>query len=237
MCTLNEGYTKYCSFLGYYHDCKDAFQQGQTCSGVYTIKPEGRASTMFSALALPPFDVYCDMESDGGGWTVFQHRMDGNLNFYLDWKDYVRGFGELNGEFWLGLSKIHRLTTSSTNLRVELADFDGDVRYAEYTVFQVGDSDSKYTLTVSGYHGNAGDALVRHSGSPFSTRDRDNDAYSGHCAQLYKGAWWYVNCHDSNLNGLYLYGHHPSYADGVNWHQWKDYHYSLKVTVMKLRRR
>ena len=192
---------------------------------------------MFSALALPPFDVYCDMESDGGGWTVFQRRMDGNLNFYLDWKDYVRGFGELNDEFWLGLSKMHRLTTSSTNLRVELADFDGDVRYAEYTVFQAGDSDSKYTLTVSGYHGNAGDALVRHSGSPFSTRDRDNDAYSGHCAQLYKGAWWYVNCHDSNLNGLYLYGHHPSYADGVNWRQWKNYHYSLKVTVMKLRRR
>ena len=100
------------------------------------------------------------------------------------------GFGDLTGEFWLGLSKIHRLTTSSTSLRVDLADFDGDVRYAEYTVFQVGDSNSKYRLTVSGYHGNAGDslagdALADHNGRPFPTRDRDNDADSGHCAVSY----------------------------------------------------
>ena len=125
------------------------------------------------------------METDGGGWTVFQRRMNGSQDFYRDWNDYVWGFGDLSGEFWLGLSKMHRLTTSSTRLRVDLADFDGDVRYAEHTVFQVGDSDSKYRLTVSGYHGNAGDALtVIHNGRPFSTRDRDNDAGANeHCAQ------------------------------------------------------
>ena len=205
---------------------------------MYTIKPEGRASTRISALAQPPFYVYCDMETDGGGWTVFQRRMNGSQDFYRDWNDYVWGFGDLNGEFWLGLSKMHRLTTTSTRLRVDLADFDGDVRYAEYTVFQVGDSDSKYRLNVSGYHGNAGDSLTIHNGHPFSTRDRDNDAHNtGHCAVAHKGAWWYNSCHDSNLNGLYLSGSHASYANGVNWRAWKGYYYSLKITEMKMKRR
>ena len=220
--------------VGYYRDCKDAFQQGQTCSGVYMIKPEGRASTRISALAQPPFDVYCDMETNGGGWTVFQRRMDGSQYFNANWTEYAHGFGDLNGEFWLGLSKMHRLTTSSTSLRVDLADFGGDVRYAEYTVFQVGHS--KYTLTVSGYHGNAGDALAVHNGSPFTTWDRDNDASTNNCVRQYWGGWWYVSCQDSNLNGNYLYGHHP-HGNGVIWRQWKGRHYSLKVTEMKARRR
>ena len=81
----------------------------------------------------------------------------------------------------------------------------------------------------------AGDSLTHHHGYSFSTKDRDNDVDGGHCAQLYKGAWWYVNCHHSNLNGQYLRGHHDSSADGIEWYAWHKHDYSLKKVQMKLR--
>ena len=173
---------------------------------------------------------------------MFQFRMNGSQNFYLNWDDYVHGFGNLNGEFWLGLSKIHRLTanTSHTNvLRVDLGDFDGSTAYAKYSTFRVGDSVSKYTLTVSGYTGTAGDSLASHNGNQFSTRDQDNDASILHCAQKFKGGWWYRGCYDSNLNGRYYPSvpYSSSYPDGVDWYHWKmTILYSLKVTEMKVRR-
>ena len=197
---------------------------------MYTVRPDDG----------PPFDVYCDMEIDNGGWTVFQRRQDGSQDFYLYWDDYEHGFGNLTGEFWLGLSNIHRLTAAAlhTELRVDLEDFEEATAYAKYNEFAVGNSTSNYVLTVGGYSGTAGDSLLTyHDGHQFSTRDRDNDRSSSNCAIIYSGAWWYNSCHFSNLNGLYHGGEHPdSFANGVNWEAWRGYYYSLKFTEMKLRR-
>ena len=90
------------------------------------------------------------------------------------------------------------------------------------------------------FSGNSGDSLAVHRGMPFTTRDQDNDkGHDNHgglnCAIKFKGAWWYKNCHRSNLNGLYLRGSHSSFADGVNWKDWKGHYYSLKRTEMKIR--
>ncbi|CAH3149320.1 unnamed protein product [Porites evermanni] len=88
---------------------------------------------------------------------------------------------------------------------------------------------------LGAYTGTAGDSLGLHRGMAFSTKDRDSDSYKGNCAQEFKGAWWYVTCHVSNLNGLYLYGNHSSYANGVNWSTWRGYHYSVKRAEMKIK--
>ena len=85
------------------------------------------------------------------------------------------------------------------------------------------------------FSGTAGDSLSYHRGSPFTTKDQDNDSKSSNCAVSYKGAWWYETCHDSNLNGLYHHGQHSSSADGVNWYHWKGHNYSAKRAEMKIR--
>uniref|UniRef100_A0A1X7ULB3 Fibrinogen C-terminal domain-containing protein n=1 Tax=Amphimedon queenslandica TaxID=400682 RepID=A0A1X7ULB3_AMPQE len=179
--------------------------------------------------------VYCDMETDGGGWTVFQRRQDGSVDFYRYWTDYENGFGDLTGEFWLGLSKIHRLTKEGSNtLRVDLGDFGGNTRYANYSTFNVSDGSTEYILTVEGYSGTAGDSLISpHNGKKFSTRDNDNDGYSGNCPKLGNGAWWYNNCYRSNLNGRY-FKTITSGNPAINWISWKDQ--GLKFTEIKTRR-
>ena len=175
------------------------------------------------------------METDGGGWTVFQRRMDGSVNFYRTWSDYELGFGDLAGEFWLGLDKIHRLSTIKSvvgQLRVELSDFADVKRYAKFSSFSVGNSASKYVLNVVGYSGNAGDSLSEQNGRKFTTKDRDNDNYSQNCAIVYTGAWWYNRCHHSNLNGLYLVD--STDHKGIQW--WKTWKLNtLKYTEMKMR--
>ena len=80
---------------------------------------------------------------------MFQKRLDDSVDFYRDWTEYKRGFGSLIGEFWLGLNKIHRLTSGRKNkLRVDLEDFAGKITYAEYDFFEVASEGEKYKLSV-----------------------------------------------------------------------------------------
>ena len=85
---------------------------------------------------------------------MFQKRLDGSVDFFRGWAEYERGFGSLTGEFWLGLDKIHRLTSSgSYKLRVDLEDFAGNITYAEYDLFEVASKAEKYKLNVGSYAG------------------------------------------------------------------------------------
>lgn len=210
----------------YPSSCQEAFSKGQMHSGIYEVQPENGGN---------PIKVFCDQVTDGGGWTVFQRRQDGSIDFYRTWQEYKDGFGDLEGEFWLGNDNIHRLLLDKGShvLRLDLEDFEQSTRYAKYSTFMVGSEKEKYVLTAMGYTGNAGDSFVIHNGRQFSTKDNDNDKYhGGSCSQLYEGAWWYNSCHYSNLNGLY---NSTSYGKGINWRQWKGYYYSLKSVEMKFR--
>ena len=169
------------------------------------------------------------METDGGGWTVFQRRMDGSVDFYLNWADYVHGFGNISEEHWLGLSKLHRLANVSRLLRVDMRDQNDAYRYAKYSSFYIGGSSTDYTLHVSGFSGSSGvqDALTYHNGRKFTTKDDDNDAGNNNCAVASTGAWWYGNCYHSNLNGQY--GDASSGKDVV-WYSTR-----MRFTEMKVR--
>ncbi|XP_072020380.1 uncharacterized protein [Amphiura filiformis] len=206
--------------------CSDLLSHGHYSSGIYTITPNQGSS----------FDVYCDMETDGGGWTVFQNRYNGSIDFYRGWTEYVQGFGSLNGEFWLGLEKIHQLSQSGATWvwRINLEAFDGDQAYAEYQSFSIGDLTSNYTLHFGSYSGNAGDSLEYDDNRPFSTYDREHDL-KFNCAQRYEGAWWYNSCSLSNLNGRYLSANSDS-DRGMWWYYFKSpFNQSLKESTMMMR--
>ena len=149
----------------------------------------------------------CDMTSDGGKWMVIQRRINGSVDFYLNWTDYVNGFGDLGGEFWYGLENMHCLTTrEDVELRIELGNGTVPSIVWTYQLFKVGGADTNYRLTIGQGTGVGGtyDAMAYHNGSAFTTRDRDHDIYGDNCAKVYGGAWWYRDCFKSNLNGKYV---------------------------------
>ncbi|XP_062298601.1 microfibril-associated glycoprotein 4-like isoform X1 [Scomber scombrus] len=212
-------------------DCNDIHNHDKSrLSGVYTIYPIGATSAV---------QVYCDMDSDGGGWTVFQRRMDGLLNFYRPWDHYKKGFGSAAGEYWLGLESLFHLTLRKRfEIRVDMEDFSGNKVFARYSSFSIDPESHGYRLHVSGFtNGGAGDGLTFHNGQKFSTFDKDQDSSSRvNCARKYLGAFWYNSCDNANPNGVYRWGADDTINRvGVEWYNWKGRNYSLKTISMKIR--
>ncbi|XP_034473403.1 fibrinogen-like protein 1 [Drosophila innubila] len=198
-------------------------------------KSSGIHEILITNFSSQPFKVSCDAETQGGGWTIILRRMDGTIDFYRNWAAYKEGFGDLNGEFFLGLDKIHALTEErNQELLVVLEDNKGNAAIEMYDKFAIGDEDQQYVLhTLGSATGDAGDSLSYHGGMKFTTKDRDNDNHeSQNCAVNYTGAWWYNWCHDSNLAGKY---NDNSYAKGVSWNTFKGDGHSLKKAVMMIR--
>ena len=215
-------------FSAVYLDCKDAYQNGRTTSGLYTINPDNQTA----------FQVYCDMDTSGGGWTVIQRRFDGSVDFNRTWSECARGFGNKTGEYWLGLNYIHRLTTSAGQiLRVDLEDFQNNTGFAQYTTFTVANAADKYRLLVGGYSGTVRDSMAYSSGQQFSTKDNDNDIVSFNCAIRYKGPWWHRFCAQANLNGRYYNDRIVGDQDGVTWFRWRNQWTLMKKASMRIRRK
>ncbi|XP_053325604.1 fibroleukin-like [Spea bombifrons] len=221
-------------------DCAEIYKQGIRDNGIYTIQPISQRQ---------PFEAYCDMATDGGGWTVFQRRLDGSVDFNCTWQEYKQGFGSLQGEHWLGNENLHSLTrVGQHSLRIELEDWYGVKRHAIYRKFKVASEQNKYKLTAREYQGNAGNALsysrnYNHDHKYFTTHDSDNDNYpSGNCGTYYGSGWWFDACLAANLNGKYHKGRYSGVTNGIYWGTWyiltdkrTKQKYSFKKIEMKTR--
>ena len=204
-----------------YRDCKDARDQGVTQSGVYTINPD--------STCTQPFEVYCDMETDGGGWAVFQRRQDASVNFNRDFAEYQEGFGDPNGNFWLGLDRLYCMTASPSELRIDMTDYQNQKKAAKYGDFSIGNSGSNYELSIGKPSSGSDELLQFYDGVQFSTTNA--------CAveRGEKGGWWFADEFGCprliNLNGVYLKPGKTTIT-GIRWRQTT----SLKFSEMKLRR-
>ncbi|XP_074028813.1 microfibril-associated glycoprotein 4-like isoform X2 [Leptinotarsa decemlineata] len=210
--------------------CREIQRNGHNVSGIYEIQPK---------MSKKPFMVLCDMETMGGGWTHIQRRLDGSQDFFLGWREYKFGFGNLNGEFWMGLENIYISTGYEANeLLVEIVDRDNVKALAHYKAFAVGSEKEGYPLsTLRDCTGDAGDALTHHLGSKFTTKDFDQDSNPSNCAIAYSGAWWYKSCHLSNLNGKYLNANLPEQYKfhGVHWNTFRSHEYCHARARMLIR--
>ncbi|XP_069103078.1 ficolin-2-like [Argopecten irradians] len=178
-------------------------------------------------------DVYCDMDADGGPWTVIHNRQNGDVDFYRNWAEYKQGFGDLRGNFWAGRDNIHLLTQTGSILRIQLMSWYNDTGYAQYSNFSVGDESSKYRLSISGFSGNVlYDAMEYVDGYPFSTYDNDNDAWIRNCAAIRHGAWWFEQCSYSHLKGPYV---RDTGVNRESMYRWEFYSGRHIVPMMKSR--
>ncbi|XP_071835356.1 uncharacterized protein [Apostichopus japonicus] len=148
-CYCNDGYEGdgvTCTLIP--KDCYDLYVSGTLSDGVYTIYPDGWPRGI---------QVFCEMESNGGGWTVIQRRSSATVDFYRTWAEYKNGFENPIGDHWLGNDYIHAITNQKTcSLRIDLTDSRGSSYYALYTYFSIRDEADKYRLSISSYSGNAG---------------------------------------------------------------------------------
>uniref|UniRef100_A0A8C6T4E2 Fibrinogen C-terminal domain-containing protein n=1 Tax=Neogobius melanostomus TaxID=47308 RepID=A0A8C6T4E2_9GOBI len=213
-------------------DCASLIQNGVHRSGIYSV-------VLAPGVSLP---VYCDMETDGGGWTVFQRRRDGSVNFNRGWDEYSAGFGDLRSEHWLGNTPLHLLVTQRhCSLRIHLLDWTHVHHHALYEQFSIESEQGRFRLHVSGFSGSVSDSFGwYHDGQDFGTPD------SGHlCAEVCHSGWWFRHCYQANLNGVYYQGGLYSLRaqnllgpDGLVWFSWRDSDfYSLKATTMMIRPR
>ncbi|KAL3886382.1 hypothetical protein ACJMK2_026380 [Sinanodonta woodiana] len=180
-------------------------------------------------------DVFCDMDTDGGGWIVFQRRIDASVDFKRTFSEYEAGFGSLTGNLWLGLRSLHMLTNHNTHLRVDVTTSKNATYYATYSQFYI-DGAPRYIAHCRGYSGTAGDALNSVStinNMVFTTVDRDAGQYC--CATDYHGGWWYNSCYGANLNGQYGTPGSMSYIFIIWYQGFLLEEGSMKFVEMKLR--
>ena len=158
-------------------------------------------------------------------WIVLQQRVGGLAPFNRSWEEFKVGFGSPDGNFWLGLEKVHKMTNSAPyKLRIEFMLQNGSWYSAEYDTFRVESESQYYRIHVGGYSGDLCDVMnLDHvqNGMNFSTYDRDNDMHgSVHCAVQGGrggGGWWYNNCVNFNLNGQYGSVDFSVYYPGWNY--------------------
>ncbi|XP_060067594.1 uncharacterized protein LOC132547805 [Ylistrum balloti] len=223
VCVCQDGYSFITETSRCIKDCKSLFTAGNKTNGAYEIAPDG----------INSITTFCDM--DNGGWTVFERRYVGDVNFMRDWADYRFSFGLPDGDFWLGLEYLNALTMSDSDVYFDFITTSDQPYFALYHNFSVADNSSLYKLSLSSnfdmtpeYNNIRNGGFYDHNNMFFSTPDMDNDISSSNCATT-RGAWWWNKCYTF---GLFL----NNFNDMRMYMGFNNTYIYFKNTTMKVRR-
>ncbi len=210
----------------YCKNCQEILEKfpGST-DGLYTIDPDSYGTN-------EPFECYCDMTTDGGGWTLVllsNSSVAGCPRPY--WTEVVNNVN-LNGtisaditsfDLFLGVKNWNLLGTTA---RLDMGASPTTLSHRAYYDFSL-DEANNYALSMSNEsvtiftEGTSSPGMYTyHNGIPLSTRDADYDASgSNNCSTLYyESAWWYNNCWSGSFwgGGLEIYQDAPYWSGSAS---------------------
>lgn len=211
-----------------YKDCGQLLKAGYNVSGVHRLFTEQDKSYL----------MHCDFRG-ATAYNVIQRRQYGNVDFRQPLSYYVAGFGNAQGDYWVGLNSITYLTQQQGNtvLTIQMQDYRGNNKNARYSSFHVLPYSTAFRMYVAGFTQSGGliDDFGLHNNRTFQTYDYPDP---DNCATYMKGGWWYNYCAYAYLNGIYYppgpYQPSGSYYDGIYWKDWYGYNFSLKFVSMEV---
>ena len=161
---------------------------------IFTDLIHGRQVLLESTL--PPFPVFCTIDKF---IVVQRRRAPFDLSFNRTWNDYKNGFGDVSGEFWLGLEKLYRIT-NQPYVKYSILDMkltSGASYYYECNNFYIAGEKELYKIVSIGTATANTARYFLIVGHRFATRDKDVNLK---CGANYNGFWYH-----STMCTSYLY--------------------------------
>lgn len=188
--------------------CTDIKNNRDAATGLYYIT--GNSSE---------FQVYCDMDTDDGGWTLVLQNNYGLTSPQPTWEEAVNS-NNITGSFGTTLTAFDVLVgvanweTLGTTARLEQGASPTSLSHQAYYTLTL-DEGNYYALTMSNENvtiqteGVASPGMyTTHNNKPLTTYDADHDAHADNCSTFYGNtAWWYVACWSGNFWGYNNYAY------------------------------
>ncbi|XP_058059383.1 angiopoietin-4-like [Anopheles bellator] len=166
-----------------------------------TISNCGAASSDVSGVYLlqlcaePPYQVFCNQTFENGGWLVVYSRSNGNeTRFDRTWESYKHGFGHPEGEHFIGLQRLHALTSASWYEVAFVLMRQGEENVGLYDRFEIGSEWERFQIKRIGTAKGSMRLFHADQSYMFHTANRNNLHPEARETMVQEGcAFWFID--------------------------------------------